>query len=70
MIGHEDLKERVYWAMPAEQITTEKLAKLLGMERGKLTFLLRMLRIDGRTEYLGRHWGSSVHTLRAFWKRK
>lgn len=66
----EDLKEQVYRGMPAERITTERLCKQLKMERGKVTFLLRMLRVDGRTEYLGRRYDRSVHTLRGFWKRK
>lgn len=66
----EDLKELVYRGMPIERITTDRLSKQLKMERGKLTFLLRMLRYDGRTEYLGRHYDRSVHTLRGFWRRK
>ena len=70
MIDHEGLKDQVYWAMPLERITTEKLGRQLGMEKGKLGFLLKMLRYDGRVEYLGRHYDPSVHTLRAFWKRK
>jgi len=70
MIDHEGLKDQVYCAMPSERITTEKLGRQLGMEKGKLGFLLKMLRCDGRVEYLGRHYDRTVHTLRAFWKRK
>ena len=66
----EGLKEQVYCAMPSERITTEKLGRQVGIEKGKLGFLLKMLRYDGRVEYLGRHYDPSVHTLRAFWKRK
>ena len=70
MIDHEGLKDQVYWAMPTERITTEKLGRQLGIEKGKLGFLLKMLCCDGRVEYLGRHYDRTVHTLRAFWKRK
>jgi hypothetical protein len=70
MIDCEGLKEQVYWAMPLERITTERLARQLRMEKGRLAFILKLLRLDGRVEYLDRHYDPSVKTLRAFWKRK
>jgi hypothetical protein len=56
--------------MPSEHITTERLARQLRMERGKLAFILKLLKLDGKVEYLDRHYDPSVKTLRAFWKRK
>jgi len=70
MMDCERLKERVYCAMPSEHITTERLARQLRMERGKLAFILKLLKLDGKVEYLDRHYDPSVKTLRAFWKRK
>ena len=66
----EAMKERVYYAMPAHKIAINILAGQLDMQRCKVAFFLRLLRLDGRVEYLGRHYDRSVHTLRAFWKRK
>jgi hypothetical protein len=70
MIDCEAMKERIYYAMPAHRIQTNILAEQLNMQRNKVAFFLRLLRLDGRVEYLGRRYDPSVKTLRAFWRRK
>ena len=70
MIDCAALKERVYWAMPAERISVDVLAYQVNMQRNRLAFILRLLRFDGRVEYLGRRYSRRVGGMRAFWRRK
>jgi len=66
----EKMKERVYHAMPDTPISVDVLAWQVKIQRNRLGYILRLLKFDGRVEYLGRHYNFTAKCMKTEWKRK
>jgi hypothetical protein len=70
--GRQDkTKLEVYEAMPeATPIRTEALARKLHTTQWQLGFYLKLLKHEGKAEYLGAKWDRRYRQSRGTWRRK